>query len=172
NVFVTSMNVSDIDSTGTNNSLWGAYSSGNGAPNAPSSWTGGVMATGTDGGDGLPRGWSDPKATFDQFGNLFLAYMSGTVAWSGQSSGNNGTEVDRTLTDTNAKQKWVANEWVGTTVSVNVTKDNTAYVENRKIVSNTANSFQVDEPWDKGLVPDQNSTFLIRSPGNSMIVVA
>jgi hypothetical protein len=31
-----------------------------------------LMATGTD---GLPTAWSDPQATFDRFGNLFLTYL-------------------------------------------------------------------------------------------------
>jgi hypothetical protein len=70
----------------------------------------GIMATGTDDhepGYGLPAAGHYPHATFDQFGNLFLAYMTDKVQFRGVGS---LPRMGNTLTDLSAN--WFPNEWV------------------------------------------------------------
>jgi hypothetical protein len=103
----------------------------------------GIMATGTDDhepGYGLPAAGHFPHATFDQYDNLFLSYMTDKV----QARGVGSTpQYGNTLTDPSAH--WFPNEWAGKDLWF----DNQTF----SITGNTSNTltfsptFQYYQPW-------------------------
>jgi hypothetical protein len=104
---------------------------------------GGIMATGTDDhepGYGMPAAGHFPHATFDQYDNLFLAYMTDYVQFRGVGSTQ---RYGNTLTDTNAH--WFPGEWAGRSLKFN----NQTF----SITGNSTNTltfsppFQYYQPW-------------------------
>ncbi len=64
--------VSNTDQTSPTRALFAAYSADGGLTWTPSTFAG-------DPAQNLPLAATDPKATFDQFGNLYLTYVGGTA---------------------------------------------------------------------------------------------
>src|SRR5262245_13885768 len=90
--------------------LFAAYSATGGGPGG---WTDMVIGTGGPGGDSLPTALSDPRATFDQFGNLFLTYVADPILQFGTSSGGN---MNNTFND--SSRAWEDREWGGMTLKI------------------------------------------------------
>jgi hypothetical protein len=171
NIFAVSIN-SNRNLGQASTGLYGAISLGGGATDE---WGGGLIATGADGGDGLPRALGDPKVAFSQSGNLFLTYLTNGDVWAGKSSEIAANVPDRLLKlrDANSLGKWTPGEWANATVTVifRAPGQQPAVVK-RTILSNTTDTLTVDKPWDKNFVPDDNSTFTIAPTGGRTIVVA
>lgn len=84
----------------------------------------------------LPAGSADPRATFDEYGNLFLTYLSGWHQF-GKATGG-GADA---LTDTS--REWARNMWKDKIVIINPGMNQVA----RRILSNEANQLKIDGNW-------------------------
>jgi hypothetical protein len=153
--------------------IFAAYSTNSGAAN---SWVGRVLATGgptetNQAERSLPAAYVDPQATFDEYGNLFLTYLSGPIQQFGTATGGGGN----TLADTS--RNWATNMWAGRFVSAFVPGQNR---QDRIIQGNTADTLTVTQAWTQQ--PNANTTYVISTagfdannnllPGNAVVVVS
>jgi hypothetical protein len=162
NLFVASV---DWNGNTAGPGLFADYSNGSGAAGTWGNRTT-VLASGKAGGDSLPAAWADPSAEFDQFGNLFLTYLTNSngVLQRGTSSGNNGAAADKIFNDNT--RSWTPGEWTGWTL--NVTDAITGNVQRRTITANTKTQITVQTNWTE--VPDDRSTYTITAPDQTIVV--
>ena len=149
--------------------IFGAYTTNARAANQNTVvWTGRTVGNGATGGDSLPNSFGDPSATFDNFGNLFLTYLTPTngVLQSGTAAANNGVAADRILNDGDPTRNWAPGEWTGWTVNITA---GTGVGESQTIASNTKNQLKVTANWVT--VPDATSTYQIVAPNKTIAVV-
>lgn len=135
--------------------LLAAYSTDSGA-----TWTRRIMATGSD---SLPSAFADPRATFDQFGNLFLTYGAQRQLQIGTTTGMNGAS---TLNDTT--RTWAENMWMGWEVQI-LTGAGAGQV--KTIASNMADHLTINGTWDAGKTPQAGDAYRIMAPSVSIVVV-
>ncbi len=141
------------------------------AAGAPGSWNGRAFAPGVDGSDGLPTTQADPRAKFDQFGNLFVTYFTSglkpTTLFAGALTGNINRN-NKTLGDTNGN--WTPNEWQGWTLQMTSGKE---MGQRFTIASNTTNQLTLTQGWDPTVGdPAVGDTFDIISLTGASLVVA
>ena len=107
-----------------------------------------------NGKDNFPPACCDPKAAYDQFGNLFLTYLSNSLLWEkGKSTQalSNATypnkQVRGVLVDASKKGKnaWIPNQWAGYRLTVKTT---TGRVVSNLIIANTENQLILQDSWD------------------------
>jgi hypothetical protein len=121
-----------------------AYSPGSGGRNT---WVERIMATGgpteTNLAErSLPAFDTDPQATFDDFGNLYLTYLS-SIHQFGTATGGGGN----ILTDT--ARQWVPNMWVGRYLFIRPGATGQRAQEIAVITGNTGTQITVGQNWNK-----------------------
>jgi hypothetical protein len=77
--------------------------------NSGKTWDTRLMARGGPNDDGLPSGIADPSAAFDKYGNLFLAYQTGTTMQYGACS--EAAAKNTVLIDKGRSTKWSNDEF-------------------------------------------------------------
>lgn len=136
--------------------IFAAYSA-----NSGTGWSGRVMATGgpTEGGAdktqrSLPSAYADPQAAFDDYGNLYLTYLS-SVHQFGTATGGDATS----LTDTG--RQWIPNMWAGRVLTIRPKGQAGIAEESAIITGNTATQLTVAQVWATS--PGPNTAYEIRS---------
>jgi hypothetical protein len=106
-------------------------------------WRGRIMATGgpTEASiaeRSLPAAFSDPQAAFDDYGNLYLTYVTNNTVQFGTATAGSLT----TLTDT--ARQWVPNMWAGMQLTINPGAQNQS---SAIIAGNTATELTVGQAF-------------------------
>src|SRR5262249_2605584 len=153
-----------------------AYSTNSGATN---SWVRRVMLTGgpTEASKverSLPSAYADPQATFDDFGNLYLTYLSDRHQF-GTATGGGRTPPTHAGVGAAGRQ-WVPNMWAGRILTIR--PGQAGMVESKFITSNTADTLTVGAVWTNNPAP--GDAYVIRSgdivggdvvPGNAAVAL-
>jgi hypothetical protein len=147
--------VDPSDPTGNGNRVYAAAVIGTGgqgggpglmssfSTNAGATWTTSILADGTTPvamGNELPAACCDGQAAWDQFGNLFLTYVTRSLEQSGTATGSTAT----TLVDT--ARHWAMDEWQDPNLRVVITAG-PGTNQFARIVSNTADTLTIAPAW-------------------------